>query len=993
MTEDFPQIVIPIFPTNILRGGPMSNLLSYFAICSQRILLAVLFMFVSSSNIFAQETGKIAGKVKDAETGDALFQASVVVAAVGREMAPRGAATNISGGFEIKDLPAGTYKVTVSYVGYTTTMQEIQLSAGEAKRLDIALQPTGVNVNPTVVTASRRPEKALEAPAAMSVIDAAQIKVRPALLSPAEYLQGLPAVDINSNGICQKNVVVRGFNNIFSGSLQSLTDNRIAQVPSLRLNAYNFYPITNEDIERVEVVSGPGSAMYGPNSANGVFHILTKSPFGSEGTTVSVGGGERSVFMSSLRHAGSVSERFGYKISGQYYRGHDWESFDPADVAPRKAALGRETTTGRTLTGDSVNIPNFDVKKLAGEVRLDYRFSDDATLILNGGVNRGSHIELTGIGAAQAKDWTYSYAQARLTYKDLFVQGFINASDAGDSYLLRTGDLVSDNSKMIVGQIQHGLSVGERQKFTYGVDVLLTRPDTKGTINGRNEDKSHINEVGGYLQSETSLSSQLNFVAAARIDKHNVIKDAVFSPRAALVYKPNPDHNFRATYNRAFSTPTTNNLFLDILAVPDVFGLGGLFKPLLGFSPSTDIRAQGVPETGFNFSRSSNGLPQFRSPFAPLAGLPTSTFIDLNNPLFTNVMWSVGRGAVLSAFIPTFRAILTAQGFSQSQINSLIQDFSNNIVPQQVSNVNNVMRTLNPTTGQFSLVDNVVDVGRMKPTITQTFEAGYKGLIGGKLLVGIDVYYTKVKDFVGPLIVETPNAFLDPTTLSAFLGQQFFARLAARPSNDTLKNVLQALDNPAFGGNGNGSPVDELTRLFVAGTKNNGAAFIPFGTVIPKEAFDPTALILTYRNFGDVSLTGADFSLAYYATKNWTFTGNFSYVDKDFFGKSSTQPQDIALNASKRKSAIGVEYRNDDVGVNAGVRLRYVMGFPVNTGVYIGTVSDYTLVDVNIAYDLSFIANTRLTVNAQNILDRKHREMVGAPEIGRLVLTRLTYSF
>lgn len=59
--------------------------------------------------------------------------------------------------------------------------------------------------------------------------------------------------------------MVRGFNNIFSGGLLTLTDNRIARVPSLRLNAYNFIPVTNDDIERIEVVLGPGSAVYGPS--------------------------------------------------------------------------------------------------------------------------------------------------------------------------------------------------------------------------------------------------------------------------------------------------------------------------------------------------------------------------------------------------------------------------------------------------------------------------------------------------------------------------------------------------------------------------------------------------------------------------------------------------------------------------------------------------------------------------------------------------------
>ena len=82
-----------------------------------------------------------------------------------------------------------------------------------------------------------------------------------------------PGVDIITQGVQSTNVVVRGFNNIFSGALYTLTDNRMAGVPSLRVNVMHFVPTTDEDLQRMEVVLGPGSALYGPNTANGVLHL------------------------------------------------------------------------------------------------------------------------------------------------------------------------------------------------------------------------------------------------------------------------------------------------------------------------------------------------------------------------------------------------------------------------------------------------------------------------------------------------------------------------------------------------------------------------------------------------------------------------------------------------------------------------------------------------------------------------------------------------
>ena len=103
---------------------------------------------------------------------------------------------------------------------------------------------------------------------------------------------------------------------------------------------------------------------------------------------------------------------------------------------------------------------------------------------------------------------------------------------------MRSGDPIADLSSLTVFQVQHTASLGLRQQFTYGVDALWTRPDTKGTITGQNEDDDKIDEYGGYLQSETTLTDQLDLVLALRYDYHNRLEDLEASPRAALVFKP-----------------------------------------------------------------------------------------------------------------------------------------------------------------------------------------------------------------------------------------------------------------------------------------------------------------------------------------------------------------------------------------------------------------------------------------------------------------------
>ena len=888
------------------------------------------------------------------------------------------------------------------------------------------------------ITASRRREKVLEAPASVAVVGSTQIKDR-VTSTLSEHVKSVRGVDLAKTGLGASHVVVRGFNNVFSGSLLSLVDNRIARVPSLRLNAYTLIPTSNEDIEQIEVVSGPGAALYGPNSANGVMHILTKSPFNSQGTTVSIGGGERSVLLGSLRHAGVINEIIGYKFSANAFQGDDWE----------------EGRAEADLNG--VKPPEFDTYRASGDFRVDYRPNSDLTTIVASGFTQTTGLEMTGIGAGQAKNWTYGYVQGRLIYKDLFAQAFWNRSDAGDTYTLRAGDPIIDNSDLYVGQIQHGYSLGENQRFTYGLDLLLTRPDTEGSINGRNEDNDNVNEVGAYLQSETKILPELKFIAAARVDDHNHLNDLVLSPRAALALQPNDNHNIRLTYNRAFSTPSSSNLFLDVVSIPDAFGLGAAFQPALGFSPAIDMRAQGVSsDTGFTFKRSADGRPEFRSPFSAAANLPADQYIPLDDPVFTNVMWGVGRSAILSEAQPQFEAGLKQaftpetlpqllQSQSPAQIEgivstlpaevtqllppafqqpgaiaalppeilqplipqvlaslpapvvegltaSLIADLSAgfaNAVPAQVSGVKNSLLALNPETEAFEPIADVNDVDPITPTITQTYEMGYKGILLDKIAFSADVYHTRINDFIGPLVVETPNVFLDANTLGASIAQQLTETLGD-PKNALLNQALLAFDSPAQGGNGDGSAVDELTKLFVAGTDNNGAAFIPFGTVSADQAGDPNAVMLTYRNYGDISLNGADLSLTYYLNHRLSVTGNYSFVSKDIF---ETDIRKIALNAPKNKFGANVQYLNPDLGLGAGVAMRYVAGFPMNSGVYIGDVKSYYTIDVSAGYDLPFGPKPRLSLTVQNLLDKMHQQFVGAPYIGRLSMLRLTQTF
>ncbi|MEW5796189.1 MAG: TonB-dependent receptor [Candidatus Zixiibacteriota bacterium] len=939
--------------------------------------VAILTAAVVAAPLSALCAG-FSGVVSDETDGRPLLGATVSLHPVRMAGKTLGMATADDGSFDIENIPPGEYLVSISFVGYSTATIQLTFSSdSEQIRREIGLTPRAIDLHTISVTASRRPEKLNDAPAAVSVVGAETIQER-TTLTPTDHVSNLPGVDMARTGLNQTNMVTRGFNNIFSTALLVLVDNRFARVPSLRYNAYNFIPTVDADIERIEMVSGPGSALYGPNSAAGVMHMITKSPFESEGTTVSLGGGERELMLGSFRHAGNVNNRVGYKFSGQYYEGLDWKHHEPSE--PDQVAKFRPTPQGPdTVSGLVSNARDFKIKKLAGEARVDFLINENTSLIVNGGYNRGDGIELTGVSAAQAIDWAYTYFQTRFRYKDLFVQGYVNASDAGDTYLLNTGQLIVDRSRTWVAQVQHSYQPDERWSLTYGADGIFTRPNTDYTINGRNEDNDNVDEVGAYVQAEHRLSDHVKLLGAARVDDHNRLKDLVFSPRAAVVYQPDENNSLRFTYNRAYATPDINNLYLDIMQSYDPFGIGASFEPALGFRPDINVRVHGVPETGFHWRIDENG-PLFRSPFAPLdpRELTTSDYIEFDDPVFTNVMWSAGRGAVRAGL----QQRLTAAGLDPVTVGAMMAAVDS-VTPASVAGVNNTMMTFNPDTRTFdpSDVSDIGDIDPLEPSFTQTFEIGYKGVLRDRLRFSVDAYRTKKHSFVGPLTVETPNVFLDPTTLGGYLGPQFLNNYMAE--DPTTRATLDQLDNPSFGGNGNGTPVDELTTMFTS-----GAARIPFGTVSPEESLDPTDLLVTYRNFGDVTLYGVDLSFAYHLNRHWDIGGSYSYISKNFFAKDAEQVHDIYLNSPRNKFGLSLQYNSPKRQFEAQARLRYVDAFNMISPFIGSRVDSYVLVDLTSGIDL--LADTRFTLTVQNVLDNRHIEFVGAPELGRLAIARVT---
>lgn len=956
-------------------------------------LFAVMCVLALAARPVLAQGGAISGKVST-EGGTPIREVRVLAISASGQTAAS-VLSREDGTYRISNVSAGTYAVVARRIGFSEERRNgVVVSDGGTATVDFTMKEVATQLNPVVTTASRRPEKALDAPASVSVVDVREIQERPSV-TVADHVRGVPGIDVNQGGIAQANVVARGFNNAFSGSILMLQDYRFAGVPSLRVNVPFLMTGVNEDVERVEVLLGPASALYGPNSANGVLHVITKSPFESQGTTLTVDGGERSLMRGSIRHAGVLGSKVGYKLSGEYFTATDWHSasardtlgnilpnYDPGepDVFPPQAPGGR---------AGKPNIRDFDLRKFTSEARVDVRPNENSEFVSTVGYSKvGSGLELTGAnGTAQIKNWTYLSLQQRARVGRLFGQVFANLSDAGNddslstsgTYLLRSGQPIVDQSRVFAAQLQHGLSLGSRQDFVYGMDWIKTNPRTGGTINGRNEGIDDVTEYGGYVQSTSNLTRNFDLIAALRIDHNSLIEGYQTSPRVALVFKPSETQNFRVTYNRAFSTPANFSYFLDLIQARNIGNSG------------YNIRALGnPPKEGWGFNRScgtANG------------GLCMKSRFTGGNNWVPSSAAGVYKG-VIAGLRPNLVALLTPS-LGATLANSLVNGLGN--VQPTDAQVGTRIAYLNQATDPSKDIQggNLADIGPLDASYNKTYELGYKGIIANKLRLAIDGWIQKRGDVGNPAGLATPNVFFNGPQLGSYLGQQIVQILmgAGMPQAQALAAAQQIAPQIA-----------------------TAAASLPLGIVqFNNDTFaNGTDVYATYTSTSNQEITvkGVDMAVDYVANDYVTLAGTYSWVsDLVFRDIASSNTAPLMLNAPDGKASLTVKFRDEPNKYGIELRWRYMSSYPVNSGVYAsgvdanghairfqrpGSTAYYiydgvpanNLFDIGFNYRLPFGSQELLwSVNGTNVLDSKVRTFPGSPEIGRMVVTRLQYSF
>jgi outer membrane receptor protein involved in Fe transport len=548
--------------------------------CPRGLFLAVALILsqLVTGTAAAQETGTVTGTVTRSGEGSALPSVSVTVQGTGQSTI-----TAPDGKYTLRRVPAGPQVIVFRWLGYRPTETQVDVEAGSTVTVDAALEPVAVALTEIVVQgASRAPERIVEAPAAISVVPPEVLENTSITGQAPLALQAVPGADVVQSGVNDFNVNARGFNSSLNRRVLVLQDGRDLSIAFLGSQEWNGMTQPLEDVGRLEMVRGPGSALYGANAFSGVVNITTPTAREVAGTKLTLAGGELETFRGDFRHAGVFGDdRFGYRLNAGYNRSDTYsrsrtlrdgsslqQEYAPATDEPVAATVEARALEGQTpdaVTGAPLG-ERTPLQNAYGSARLDYYLNNGAVLSADGG---GAQVEnevfVTGIGRVQVLKAMKPYARVALAHDRYNIFGFWNSRTSIDpQYSLVSGLPLEERSDIfhIEGQQNWNFQI-DRGRVVYGASYRNTQVNTSGTLMDPSNDDRSDDYYSAYGQVEYKLIPQLRIVGAGRVDDGTLFKTQ-FSPKGALVFSPNEAHSFRFSVNRAFQTPNYSEFFLRV---------------------------------------------------------------------------------------------------------------------------------------------------------------------------------------------------------------------------------------------------------------------------------------------------------------------------------------------------------------------------------------------------------------------------------------------
>ena len=391
-------------------------------------------------------------------------------------------------------------------------------------------------MNIQVTSVSKRTQKVADAAAAIFVITQEDLR-RSGATSIPEALRLVPGLEVARIDENKWAIGSRGFNGRFDNKLLVLIDGRSVYTPLFSGVYWNVQDVMLEDIDRIEVIRGPGATLWGANAVNGVINIITKKAKATQGGLATAGGGNE--------ERGSVSARYGDKIGGDttyrvYGKYFDW--------APSQYANGGTANDG------------WEAQR--GGFRADYTPAGSNSFTLQGDLYHSGYNEtLTVPSFAAPYSNTFPNTGA---YSGGNVLGRWNHSSEGGSMSLQMyydNTTLADNSLFVDHQnifdvdFQDGFHVGDAQQMVWGLGYrsIMDRNDPSFSVSLQPNQRS-LNQFSAFLQDEISLVHSLRLTIGSKFE-NNTFTGFEFEPNVRLLWTMTPNQSIWTAVSRAVRTP------------------------------------------------------------------------------------------------------------------------------------------------------------------------------------------------------------------------------------------------------------------------------------------------------------------------------------------------------------------------------------------------------------------------------------------------------
>lgn len=537
-----------------------------------RILRSILpiLLVLLIANFASAQTAEVRGSVVDMQ-GRPLPSVNVIL--IGTTY---GAATDAQGEFRIQRVPVGNYRITASMLGFERSSQEVSIESGQIITLEFQLRATSLSSGELVVTASRRAQILGSVPVTLSTLEGSSIDSRN-ILTLDDALRITPGVQLAGN-----QVNIRGSSG-FSYGVGSRVLLLVDGVPLLGPDTgdIRFDGLPMSQVDRIEVVKGPGSALYGSGALGGIVNLITRGFPSTPQTSIRVFGGAyqpvrheqwklswdeadeyRPLGGVVISHANQVSDRFGFWVNGVYRQDTGYLKLASDQGAELHAKLGWKIGDGNkleVLTG---------FKRYKRDNFLYWNGLNDPLVpgvanLLDGSAGSGSNDGLSDQMSilpvwtqiiSPAVSYTLKGRLFGVAFRPLEDSGVIRPKEKHNIGVRYGGEaqvnVVASKSTLLTMGSAFDANAAQSE-FYIGVDSLMARQQP---------------EMGIYGQIEQMLGRKFTLTAGLRFDGYKIHKQEFArktSPKVSMAFLATDFLSLRASYGQGFRVPSVAERFIN----------------------------------------------------------------------------------------------------------------------------------------------------------------------------------------------------------------------------------------------------------------------------------------------------------------------------------------------------------------------------------------------------------------------------------------------